>query len=82
MGNFRFQSDRFGDWSETARICTRSSHSFCGIPRAVKLVTVVRWTSERLATIVLVGSEGELRVLGDTLEEFLGLLATGKTGEG
>jgi hypothetical protein len=81
LGYFRFQSDRFNDfWIENGADLHPYFAFFMRDPMGGQ---VGYWLHERRATpappIVLVGSEGELSIVSNTLEEFLARLADGQT---
>ena len=81
LGYFSLQSERFNDyWLENGADLHPSFAFFIRDPTGGQ---IGYWRYDGRATVcppvVMVGSEGELNILGDSLEDFLGLLAEGKT---
>jgi hypothetical protein len=81
VGLFRLQSERFDDfWIEHG---ADLHPNFAFFMRDCCGGQIGYWLYDGRTTvsppIVMVGSEGELKILGDTLEDFLGRLANGHT---
>jgi len=80
VGNFDFQSDRFNDfWIENGADLHEHFAFFLRDPTGGQIGYWLYDGSKPFPPIVNVGSEGQLDILGDSLEEFLARLAEGTT---